>query len=160
MENARDQSRRREGGALFYGILALVFGLTLAQWLGTLFFNVGVPCLLLLTFTCPSVDSFQAKKELKRVYRGQHLPDKHPDKPKSWLAKAAARVGASVGVEIFAAGGFETTFSPVVIWASVPPVCLARFANVKINATGESFVWIGIVNKWYFLRVVEPPKDS
>ena len=28
--------------------------------------------------TCPSVESFEAKKELKRVLRGKHLPDDHP----------------------------------------------------------------------------------
>ena len=32
--------------------------------------------------TCPAEASFDAKKELKRVMRGHHLPEDHPDKPR------------------------------------------------------------------------------
>ncbi|KAL7552245.1 hypothetical protein ACHAWF_015473 [Thalassiosira exigua] len=32
--------------------------------------------------TCPTSDSFDGKKELKRVLRGEKLPEDHPDKPK------------------------------------------------------------------------------
>ena len=35
--------------------------------------------------TCPTVESFDAKKELKRVLRGHHLPEDHPNKPKGFF---------------------------------------------------------------------------
>lgn len=37
---------------------------------------------LYLMSTCPSDDSFEGKRELKRVLRGEKLPEDHPDKPK------------------------------------------------------------------------------
>jgi hypothetical protein len=37
---------------------------------------------LYLMSTCPSDESFDGKRELKRVLRGENLPEDHPDKPK------------------------------------------------------------------------------
>jgi hypothetical protein len=37
---------------------------------------------LYLMSSCPSDDSFEGKRELKRVLRGEKLPEDHPDKPK------------------------------------------------------------------------------
>ena len=37
---------------------------------------------LYLMSTCPVDESFDAKRELKRVLRGEKLPADHPDKPK------------------------------------------------------------------------------
>ncbi|KAL7461145.1 hypothetical protein ACHAXS_001572 [Conticribra weissflogii] len=36
-----------------------------------------------LMSTCPTAESFDAKRELKRVLRGDNLPEDHPDKPKA-----------------------------------------------------------------------------
>ena len=37
---------------------------------------------LYLMSTCPTDESFEGKRELKRVLRGEKLPEDHPDKPK------------------------------------------------------------------------------
>jgi hypothetical protein len=44
---------------------------------------------LYLMSTCPTDDSFEGKRELKRVLRGEKLPDDHPDKPKVRYALTA-----------------------------------------------------------------------
>ncbi|KAL7538235.1 hypothetical protein ACHAXR_008383 [Thalassiosira sp. AJA248-18] len=36
-----------------------------------------------LFITCPTTESFDGKRELKRVLRGEKLSDDHPDKPKA-----------------------------------------------------------------------------
>jgi hypothetical protein len=61
--------------------------------------------------TCPTESSFDAKKELKRVLRGKHLPDGHRDKPANdWFSQTIARVTASVGTELTTAMGYEVSF--------------------------------------------------
>jgi len=61
--------------------------------------------------TCPTASSFDAKKELKRVLRGKHLPDGHQDKPANdWFSQTIARVTASVGTELATAMGYEVSF--------------------------------------------------
>ncbi len=61
--------------------------------------------------TCPPNESFDAKKELKRVLRGHHLPDGHEGKPKNdWISRTVARVTASVAAEAATALGYELSF--------------------------------------------------
>ena len=60
---------------------------------------------------CPANDTFDAKKELKRVLRGQHLPEGHQDKPAGdWLSRTVARVTASVAAEAATALGYEVSY--------------------------------------------------
>lgn len=58
---------------------------------------------------CPSNESFDAKKELKRVLRGYHLPDNDPNKPKGLIGETLARVQASAATEVAMAPGYEIT---------------------------------------------------
>lgn len=62
-------------------------------------------CGLYLYITCPTNDSFDGKKELKRVLRGEKLPEDHPQKPKGFLEKAMAKVSASLAAEAAAFAG-------------------------------------------------------
>ena len=55
--------------------------------------------------TCPTNESFDAKRELKRVLRGDYKADTDPSKPKNFLEKALAKVTASVEAEAAAFAG-------------------------------------------------------
>ena len=65
---------------MFIGALALLKAILTS--LTSLYAILFVVLYFYLRQTCPSVGSFDGKKELKRVLRGNHLPDTHPDKPK------------------------------------------------------------------------------
>ncbi|KAL7446072.1 hypothetical protein ACHAXM_010090 [Skeletonema potamos] len=58
-----------------------------------------------LMTTCPTNESFDAKKELKRVLRGYYKSDSDPSKPKNFLEKALAKVNATVEAEAAAFAG-------------------------------------------------------
>jgi hypothetical protein len=100
--------------------------------------------------TCPPVDSFDAKKQLKRAIRGYHLPDAHPQKPKGLLEEWSARLTATVTTELATLPGYSVEMMPIasaVIWTSmsVPTV------NLKCY-------WIGANHQWYYVgsRELEP----
>eukprot|EP00540_Astrosyne_radiata_P008618 CAMPEP_0116838014 /NCGR_PEP_ID=MMETSP0418-20121206/8976_1 /TAXON_ID=1158023 /ORGANISM="Astrosyne radiata, Strain 13vi08-1A" /LENGTH=233 /DNA_ID=CAMNT_0004467967 /DNA_START=137 /DNA_END=838 /DNA_ORIENTATION=+ len=59
--------------------------------------------------SCPSQESFEPKRELKRILRGHHLPEDHPDKPKGWWNETVARVTASVSTELATGFGYEVS---------------------------------------------------
>jgi hypothetical protein len=59
--------------------------------------------------TCPSNESFDAKKELKRVMRGYYLPENDPNKPKGFIGETLARAQASATAEVAMAPGYEIT---------------------------------------------------
>ena len=104
--------------------LILIGILTILRILSSLFFSVYVlvvPLVVLYGLSnCPSNESFDAKKELKRVLRGHHLPSNHPDKPKEdWLSNTIARVTASVATELATSLGYELSF-----FVSTIPSCL------------------------------------
>ena len=67
-----------------------------------------VPCLYFYALqTCPRESSFDAKKELKRILRGHHLPENHPDKPKNFFDKTFSRISAAVATELATGLGYE-----------------------------------------------------
>ena len=94
--------------------------------------------------TCPAEASFDAKKELKRVMRGHHLPENHPDKPKGFLSETLARLSASVTAEV-ATGllGYEITMIDLAGAAKV--VC------VRVPAAKMDYYWAGLVGQWYYV---------
>merc|ERR1712174_181351 len=102
-----------------------------------------IPIFVVGILTCPTIDSFDAKKELKRCYRGQHLPDDHPDKPKGWFAETAARFTAVVATEVASGLGYEVKHVPI--------LGLAIFTTVTLNSVNMECYWIGAFNKWYFI---------
>ena len=94
--------------------------------------------------TCPPQSSFDVKKELKRVLRGQHLPENHPQKPQGFLSETIARVTASVATELATLPGYEVTTTDFVGAAVL--IC------VRVPTANYDFYWIGAFNQWYFIR--------
>jgi len=92
------------------------------------------------------MESFDAKKELKRILRKENLPDDHPEKPKGWLGKMASKAIASVAGEAMTAAGYTIKFDD---FAGV-----VRIAEVELDVDKSTLVWVGVVNKWYFLKQV------
>ena len=101
---------------------------------------IFIPLYVVMVCTCPRASDFDAKKELKRILRGSDLPDDHPDKPKSWLEKTAAKISASVQVELTTAAGYEVSIENYFNAFQV--------ALVRVHAINSEFVFIGCLNKW------------
>ena len=93
--------------------------------------------------TCPTAESFEAKKEIKRVMRGHHLPNDHPNKPKGYFEQMAARVAATVTTELATMPGYEismATFGGLAIMTTV------TIPTVKIE-----YYWIGAFGRWFYV---------
>lgn len=104
-----------------------------------------------LVLTCPKEDTFEAKKELKRVLRGHHLPDDDPKKPRGFLAETLARVQATVTTEIATATGYEVSL------VNMGGACV--ISTVTVPAANTVCYWVGAANKWWYLYSTEMPKD-
>jgi hypothetical protein len=103
--------------------------------------------------TCPTISSFDAKKELKRVLRGQHLPEDHPNKPKGFLEEMAARVAATVTAELATFPGYELEVTNLggAGW----------LMDVRVPAAKLQCFWIGAFNKWTYIcsfDIPDPPR--
>jgi hypothetical protein len=87
-----------------------------------------VPVYFIMKGTLPPVDTFDVKKELKRVLRKEQLPEQHPEKPKGWLNKIVTKAAASVTGELLSSAGYTcrhvTYFDCVTIF------------EVELTATG------------------------
>lgn len=130
---------------MFYVTLFFVTMVALKIVLSSIgsFFVLSIPCFLVLHSTCPLDSTFDAKKELKRVLRGVHLSDDDPNKPKTWLEKATAKITASLATELATGLGYEITFMHLYGFATI--------AIVTVNAANLQCYWIGTVNKWIYV---------
>lgn len=97
--------------------------------------------------TVPSPESFDAKKELKRIMRGHHLPEEHVDKPKGWLNETLARVQATVTTELATGLGYEVSMTS---YASAVNV-----TTVAVPAVNKGYVWVGAFGKWRYIYHTE-----
>jgi hypothetical protein len=93
--------------------------------------------------TCPLPESFDGKKELKRVLRGNHLPEDHPDKPKGYFGKMAAKVTASVTAEMATLPGYEQEMTPYGGAAIV--------ARMKVPSAQIEYYWVGAAGEWRYV---------
>lgn len=110
-----------------------------------------VPCLYVYALqTCPLESSFDAKKELRRILRGHHLAENHPEKPKNWLDKTVARVSAAVTTELATGLGYEVTMMSI--------GGAAWFASAKVASSSMEFFWVGAFGQWIYVygRKLEP----
>lgn len=124
-----------------YGMAAIgaaVVYRVLLQQLALLFLLLPVAYFYLLA-NCPSVESFDAKKELKRILRGHHLPENHPEKPKGFLSETFARIQATVATELATMPGYEIQMTDV---ASVAILAVAR-----VPAVETEYYWVGAANR-------------
>ncbi|GMH70168.1 hypothetical protein TrST_g12408 [Triparma strigata] len=129
--------------AVFVAVCLLVFIKILSRLRSFLWL---VPVYFLLKSTVPTMESFDAKKELKRILRKENLPDNHPEKPKGWLGKMASKAIASVAGEAMTAAGYTIKFDDF--------AGIVRIAEVELDVDKSTLVWVGVVNKWYFLKQV------
>mmetsp|Transcript_31577 Transcript_31577/g.38619 ORF Transcript_31577/g.38619 Transcript_31577/m.38619 type:complete len:292 (-) Transcript_31577:364-1239(-) len=161
---ARNRSlRARENGELtdsqnaellkygMYVVAAAVFFRMFAAVACVAFFVILLPVGAYASFTVPSVESFDAKKELKRVLRGKHLPENHPDKPQGWFQKTAAKITASVVTETAALAGYTVEMLDF--------FGVARCATVRLNANNLECYWIGAFETWWFVYQREVESD-
>jgi len=100
---------------------------------------------------CPTIESFEPKKELKRVLRGHHLPEDHPDKPKGFLSETFTRLQASVAAEMATFPGYEVTTM------NFGGACIG--AKVRVPSVNADLYWIGILGKWRYLFQSEIPAE-
>ena len=83
---------------------------------------------------CPSNETFDAKKELKRVMRGEHLPEEH--QPKGFFEQGLNRLAASVTTELATSLGYEISMTDF--------LGAAKLAAVKVPVASAEYYWVGI----------------
>jgi len=98
---------------------------------------------------CPSNDTFDAKKELKRVMRGAHLPEEH--QPKGLFEKGLAKLTSSITTEIATSLGYEIRINDYFV---------AKMASVKVPVTGYEYYWIGMFDRWRYMGQREIPTNT
>ena len=138
---------------LRYGLIGMGSLLILKVFLSnSLVYFLILPLVILYAIqTCPSAETFDAKKELKRVLRGKYLPD--DQQPKDWLSKTMVRVQATIGTELATGlGGYESNY------ISIMGICVIAMLQVPLLNT--EYLWIGIFGKWMYILQREKPKSS
>lgn len=109
-------------------------------------FPLGI---LYLVQTCPTMESFDAKKELKRVLRGADLPDDDPNKPKGFLGITFARIGAAVTTELATGMGYQV---------EMVTLGVANVATVRVPSAKMDCYWVGVVGRWFYVLGREIPE--
>eukprot|EP00934_Nitzschia_sp_Nitz4_P007772 Nitzschia sp. Nitz4//scaffold4_size323378//291957//292643//NITZ4_000713-RA/size323378-processed-gene-0.230-mRNA-1//-1//CDS//3329553558//7762//frame0 len=122
------------GYAVIKSILSAVFSFGIV-----LFPILYVYCLQ----TCPEEGSFDARREFKRVLRGHHLPEDHPDKPKGYFERMMAKANAAIKVESATLAGCAQTTNKY--WN------IFVIVNLKVPTEHIQLYWIGIAGNWYYI---------
>ncbi|CAJ1934372.1 unnamed protein product [Cylindrotheca closterium] len=136
-----------------YGILAICGAIVIRSLIAVLssFAILVIPLLYFyLVSCCPKPASFDGRSELKRVLRGKHLPENHPEKPKSSLEKLAAKVTASVTAEIATLPGYTTEMTPF-----FKPSPAAILTCMNVPTLNMQYYWVGANGKWYYVFAKE-----
>jgi hypothetical protein len=117
---------------------------TLFQAFANAFFTMTLLVLpvlyMYLCHTCPTKESFDARKELKRVLRGHHLADDHPDKPKGYIESMMARAAATVTAE-----------SAMLIDSKLELTSYRGafiLVQMKLPTQQMTVYWLGIAGEW------------
>jgi hypothetical protein len=127
----------------FLAIAATIVIRILSSSLVMIYFILGPMFYLYAAQTCPRMSDFDAKKELKRVLRGHHLPENHPEKPKGFLEDLAARVAASVTTELVTLPGYEVSMMPI--------VGAAIWVDLIVPTANTQHYWVGAFGKWHYV---------
>lgn len=150
---AGSQNPDSEEQPIGYGTYALyAFGSAIAlRVLMSAFFYIYIlafPAVFLYAVqTIPTVESFDAKKELKRVMRGDYLPDGDVNKPKGWLDKTLAKAQASIATELATGLGYDVTIMSI--------ISAVQLATVKVPSVNRNFYWVGVFGKWNYILCTE-----
>jgi len=123
----------------------IVIGIaTLFRILYSAYFVLAAPVVTLyLMNTCPKTDTFDAKKELKRVLRGEYMPDNHREKPKNWLEETVTRLQATVTAEVATGLGHEVFFT------NIFGLCI--LVTVHIPVMKIKLYYVGICDRWRYV---------
>ena len=130
--------------------LSLVAVAVAVKLLAAALFGLPLFAVLILFYACqtvPSNSSFNAKKELKRVLRGDNLPADSPDKPRTWLEQTVANVKATVATEISTSLGYELTLMSLGGFATI--------ACVRVPAAQVDCYWLGAFGRWQYITMKE-----
>ena len=130
------------GGLLVLGLLILKSILNIFSSLSILLAPIAY---VYATQTCPSVESFDTKKELKRVMRGAHLPEEQ--QPRGFLERSMSRLAASIGTELATSLGYEVSVDDY--WGA------GRVVWVRVPVAGMDFCWVGVFGELYLCRLLE-----
>jgi len=96
--------------------------------------------------TCPPSSSFDAKDQLRMVFRGDHaLPDDHPSKPKASggaFQKFFADAKAVITSELATLPGYSIDIQSI--------AGAALFATVTMPTADLECYWVGCNHRWYY----------
>ena len=92
--------------------------------------------------TCPSRASFDAKRELRCVLRGDSLPQDHPDKPKTGFGAFVKGAMATLTSEIATLPGYQVEM--LSLWGA------AWVVTLTLPTSDLACVWIGCNHRWYY----------
>lgn len=102
---------------------------------------------------CPSDESFDSKRQLKRVLRGHHLADDDPRKPKGFWKQNLARLGASLATELpNAIGQHQVTIHPI--------GTIAKVARIRVQTANQEYTWIGLAGRWVYFQASDIAEES
>ena len=135
------------GGLLVLGLLILKSILNIFSSLSILLAPIAY---LYAIQTCPSVESFDTKKELKRVMRGAHLPEEQ--QPRGFLERSMSRLAASIGTELATSLGYEVSVDDY--WGA------GRVVWVRVPVAGMDFCWVGVFGEYLCLVCVNESSTS
>lgn len=148
------QEKQLLEGYVKNALIAVAAVIALKVLFSTMLVVVVLPLLYgYLYSTCPTMDSFDAKQQLKRVLRGYHLPDAHPQKPKGLLQEWTSRIAATVTTELATLPGYTVEMWPVlpqaVIWTSM-----------SVPTANLQCYWVGANHQWYYVGSRELTTDQ
>ena len=92
---------------------------------------------LYVSASCPPNDTFDAKRELKRAMRGEHLPEER--RPRGILERGLNRLAASVTTELATSLGYDISMTDC--------IGAATLACVTVPCNGMEYYWIGILGE-------------
>ncbi len=128
-----------------YFVVLLVILLALVKLFMTMLRYIILALIVLmfaLAITLPPTESFDAKRELKRVIRDERTVDNVTEKP-GFFERAFRRAEASVTGEILSIAGYKVSIDTY--------YNLINLSKVTYSATNSTCIWVGCFNKWYFI---------
>ena len=155
-KGAEEALKSTENHEMMKWALVVIGAFTMLRALASAFFTVlavvGPIAYIYLYRTCPKEDSFDTRKELKRVLRGHHLSDEHPDKPKGYLAGMVARATATVTAESAVLTGYKLELTPY--------KGAFILAKLELPIKQMTVYWLGIAGEWRHIHTIQPPGED
>ena len=140
-----------QAGGCFVSILLLSILLSGSPFIIFLVIVVVTLVFALMHRDCPSDDSFDSKRQLKRVLRGHHLADDDPGKPKGFVGQNWRRLQASIATELPSVmGQHHVTIQPI--------GTIAKVARVRVQQ--KEYTWMGVMGRWLYVGVQDMAEEA